>query len=473
MKRPPRVALDELVAVLGSDRVRVDGDEGVTVVPTDVSMVSTVVRWAATHRVAVVPLGGDTGRSGGTRRPPDRPSILLSTARLDRIESVDAGRSTITAGAGVTIEELQDAAAAVGLKFAPDWGARGTATLGGAIATNAGGNNVIRYGTMRRHVLGVEAVLADGRIWDGRRALRKDASGYDLTQLMIGAEGTLGIVTSATVHLVPATPHEQSAFAPLSGLDSLTDLLAMAQRVAGDSLTAFELLSEIGLRRLCTREGLPRPTEVVGDHYLLVKLASVDPVTDRLVEILDRGVAHGHLLDGVVAATPDQESALWALRDGQSAVLAFPELEPSAVKFDVAVPLDHIAAFLTRAEEAATAVAPSATVYGFGHVGDGNIHLMVLPPPDGIDEFAAGRAAVTDAIDHIVLDLHGTLSAEHGIGSLLPDRIGPQKPPIEWEMMRAIKTALDPLDLLNPGKPLPPPPRTAGELTRKTGVNSP
>ena len=452
---PPKDFLDQLADTLGQGAV-LTGHAAV-VRPATTAEVASTIRACAQHGVAVVPRGGDTGLSGGTRMPTERAAIVLSLDRLNAIEAVDPERWTITAQAGVTVEALQEAAAAVDRKFAPDWGARGSATIGGAIATDAGGNNVVRYGNLRDNVMGLEVVLADGRIWDGRRALRKDSSGYDVKQLFIGAEGTLGVVTSAVLKLVPATRHTQSALAPITDLDTLMPLFSLAHVHAPAILTAFELMPEIAIERVRDRYGVGHPIETRAEHYVLVTLASSEPVTDMLTSFLAAAADAGHISDAVIAATPEQESALWFLRDEIPPPRAYPEHHTHGLKLDTAVPIDRISEFITRVSGLAARLTPDALCYGFGHVGDGNIHMMIMPTTDdGIAAFAAERPELQRAVDDLVFELGGTLSAEHGLGTLLRDRVGPQKPPIEWELMRSIKRSLDPADLFNPGKTIPP-----------------
>ena len=423
--------------------------------PNTVAQVAAVVDTCARHGVKVVPQGGNTGLSGGTVVGPDHESIVLSTSRLDRIESIDPDGATMTVQAGVTIEAIQTAAAEHGLQFAPDWGARGTATIGGGISTNAGGNNVVRYGPMRSHVLGLEVVLADGTVWDGLRSLRKDVSGYDVKQLFIGAEGTLGVVTRAVLSLVPATPHTQSAFAAIDGLGRLRELTQLVRRLTGSELTAYELVPDIGVELVCKHYSVARPIATRAEYYVLLKLASTRPVQEDLLTVLDRAATQGLILDAVVAESAAHNDALWFIRD---------ELPPEryyahqkhAIKLDTVVPVDKIGEFIQLVQEVTDELTPGAVCYGFGHVGDGNIHMRVLPVADSaVDHFVANRSLLRRRIDEATWSLRGSLSAEHGIGIELIDRIGPQKPDIEWELMRAIKRALDPNDLMNPGKVVP------------------
>ena len=428
--------------------------------PADRDGVTAAMRWSAERGVVVVPLGGNTGLSGGTAVADARPTIMLSLERLRAIEHVDPDGWTMTVEAGVTIEAMQQAAAAAGRRFGPDWGARGTATIGGAIATNAGGNNVVRYGNLREQVLGVEVVLADGTVWDGLRSLRKDASGYDLKHLVIGSEGTLGIVTRAVVRLHPVTPHEQSALASLRSLDALMELFALVRSHAGDALVAFELMPTDPIRMAVDKFDLVDPLDPPNEFVVLVKLAGAEPVEDRLAGVLAEATRAGLVDDAVVAATPEQEANLWTIRDEINARSLFP-LQHHGLKLDDSVPIQRIAELYRGVEAIAQELAPEAYAYGFGHVGDGNLHVAVVPVDEAdVESFLVARPELVSQLDGLVLSLGGSLSAEHGIGRDLVDRIGPQKPDIEWQLMRTIKNALDPDHRLNPGAVLP----TSGEL---------
>ena len=435
------------------------GEALAVVRPASVEETSLVVQACAAHGVAIVPQGGNTGMSGGAvpaAPGASRPSIVLSMSRMNRIVSVDPDRWTITAEAGATIEAVQKAAAAANRLFAPDWGARGTATVGGAIATDAGGNNVLRYGTMRDNVLGLEAVLADGRVWDGLRALRKDSSGYDLKHLFVGAEGTLGVVTRTVLRLHPATPHVQSALAAISGLDCLMPLLELAEACCGGDVTAFELVPGVGLERVCAKFDLTRPLETHSEFYVLVRLASAEPVSERLGAFLADASERGWVTDAAVAVTEEQETRLWTIRDELPAMRLWDQHE-HGLKMDTAVPIDCFGAYHEEVRRIAKELAPGALAYGFGHVGDGNIHMYVLPTNDDkVQPFLAVRDELQARVDEATFRFGGTLSAEHGIGQLLRDRIQPQKPAVEWDLMQAIKQALDPQHMMNPNRTLPP-----------------
>jgi FAD/FMN-containing dehydrogenase len=369
------------------------------------------------------------------------------------IEEVNPDRFTITAQAGVTIGELQDAARAADRTFAPDWGARGTATIGGAVATNAGGMNVLRYGSIREQVLGLEVVLADGQVWDGLRALRKDNSGYDLKQLFIGSEGTLGIVTRAVVKLHPRRRAQRSAFVALSDIDRLSELHNLALATIPDGLTAFELVPELGVALVCGKyPNVTRPVEAISEWYVLVRVAGQEQVADQLIELLAAGAEAGLVIDAVVAETAAQDANLWTLRDELTPVRL---LDGYILKYDLAVPIDRISELHRGVRQLVEAETPGAVAYAFGHVGDGNLHLSVWPGTAEPERFAARLGRLQAAIDTLTWDLGGTISAEHGIGQELVDRLAGQKSAVELDLMRRIKQVLDPDQRLNPGKLLP------------------
>ncbi len=446
---------EDAAPFLIDERAIFTGPAFAVVRPLTTDEVAAVVKWCANANVAVVSQGGNSGLSGGASPPLDRRSIVLSLTRMNAIESVDIDRSTMTVQAGAIIETVQQTAAANHRLFAPDWGARGSATVGGAIATDAGGNNVVRYGNMRDNIMGLEVVLADGRVWDGLRALRKDSSGYDLKQLFVGSEGTLGVVTRAVLKLWPATPHVQSAFAALTGLDHLMDLFDLSMAIAGPTLTAFELVPEVGLSRVDELFGTGRPIKATADFYALIKLADGAPVTETLTKLFDDASQAGLISDAVIAATPTQEAQLWMIRDELSPTRTYKH-HGVGLKMDTAVPLDRIKDFFESVQSIAAEVTPDALCYGFGHVGDGNMHMMILPLADeDVAEFKAKKPELIRRVDQLTFSLNGTLSAEHGVGLELRDRVAGQKPSIEWELMRAIKDTLDPQGLMNPGKLLP------------------
>jgi FAD/FMN-containing dehydrogenase len=449
------VADDDTASYLIDERKVFVGSAIAVVRPASTAEVAAVMSWCSANKIAVVSQGGNSGLSGGATPERNGDSIVLSLRRMNTIESVDVARSTMTVQAGVIVEAAQQAAAEYDRLFAPDWGARGSATVGGAIATDAGGNNVLRYGNMRDNVMGLEVVLPDGRIWNGLRALRKDSSGYDLKQLFIGSEGTLGVITRAVLKLRPATPYVQSAFAALTSLDALLDLYSVASEVAGDIVTALELVPEVGLARVCEVYGTPRPIGTNAEFYALIKLADRAPVTDTLAAVLETAAERGLITDAVIAASGAQEQQLWMIRDELPPTRIYPH-HGAGMKLDTAVPLDRITDFYTGVSAIAAEVSPKALCYGFGHVGDGNMHMMILPLNDAdLAEFASLKPQLMNRIDELTFAMNGTLSAEHGVGVELRDRVRGQKPDIEWELMATIKAALDPQGLMNPGKLLP------------------
>lgn len=419
--------------------------------PATVDQVADVIVRCRDEEVAIVPQGGNTGLSGGATTALGRASIILSVERLRQIEEVVPDRWALTAQAGATIDAVQEVARAAGRLFAPDWGARGTATIGGAVATDAGGVNVLRYGNMRDNVLGLEAVTADGRIWNGLRALRKDSSGYDLKQLFVGSEGTLGVITRAVVKLHPATPHARSGFASLAGLDHLPALLDLARATASDTLTAFELIPAVGVRRVQQVYGIQPPLEDVAEFSVLIKLADQRPVDDTLASLFGEALHRSLITDAVMAGTLEQEQRLWTIRDELPAYRIF-EHHLHALKMDTAVPIDRIGDYHRAVLEIVDQLVPDSLAYGFGHCGDGNIHMTILPTSDTqLSAFTAAKPELMRRIDALTFDLGGTLSAEHGIGQELLGRIASQKSDVEWDLMREVKRAFDPGGLMNPG----------------------
>jgi FAD/FMN-containing dehydrogenase len=307
--------------------------------------------------------------------------------------------------------------------------------------------NVIRYGTMREQVLGLEVVLADGRVWNGLRALPKDNSGFDLRQLFISGEGTIGVVTRAVVRLHPLPAAHRIAFAALRSLADLDDLLHLARSHAPGALNTFELIPEVGVAQVVERFGVVRPIATVADWYVLVRYSGSEETCDELLAVLERSSHAGLVLDAVVPDTSAQQDNLWLLRDELTATRSFGGF---GVKYDLAVPPDRIEAFLRAASDAVEQILPGCLPYAFGHVGDGNLHFTVLRPGDDAT-LEAVAADLRKAIDRIVWDLGGTISAEHGLGRELRERIVGQKPAVELELMQRIKAAFDPHGVFNPG----------------------
>ncbi len=425
--------------------------------PADTAQVSEIVKICAEARLPIVPQGGNTGLVGGGVPAEDGHSIVLALGRMNRIRSIDPANFTLTAEAGCILAEIQAAADAADRLFPLSLGAEGSCQIGGNLSTNAGGVQVLHYGNMRELVLGIEAVLPDGRIWEGLRTLRKDNTGYDLKQLFIGGEGTLGIVTAATLRLFPKPREIATALVGLPDAAAAMRLFARTREASGDQVTAFELMPRIGvdfaLRHIA---GVIDPLGQPYPSYALIELASSRRAAglEALLEtILEAGLDAGEILDGTVAASESQRKALWLIREG---LVEGQRHEGGSIKHDVSVPVASVATFLERATAAVTARLPEIRVVAFGHAGDGNIHFN-LSQPVGADKAAyLDRWAEFNAIVHeIVAELHGSISAEHGIGRLKRDELTHYKSPLELELMARIKAALDPHNIMNPGKTVP------------------
>ena len=473
-----RSLVDELVSIVGEAGVLLDGDTEAYVVdwgkkftrgraeavvrPKSVDEVAAVVAACHERGVAIVPQGGNTGLCGGSvPLAPDhdeaRTSIVLSLGRMKRIISLDEERATVTVEAGVTIQELQEHCTRSGLLFAPDWGARGTAQVGGGISTNAGGLNVLRWGSLRSQVLGLEVVLPDGRVWDGLRSLRKDATGLDLKQLFIGTEGTLGIVTAAVFSLHPLPEHHRTAFVALPGLDGLLPFFTHVRHEAVDMLSAFELMPDEGIDRV--RANSPHaqhPFVEPSEWYVLVRFSGSDAVDDRLTAVLGSAAEAGLIVDAVVASTPEQDANLWFLRDEVPPIFTF-DANGNRHKFDMAIPVDRVVEFFERAGPIVDDIVPGTRTFGFGHVGDGNLHFNIYPGSTAdIDSFLERGEELRRAVDELTWEFGGTVSAEHGVGQIMRDRVAEQKTDVELDLMRAVKSVLDPTGIMNPGKVIAP-----------------
>ncbi|MDH3293282.1 MAG: FAD-binding oxidoreductase [Acidimicrobiia bacterium] len=456
------VPSDDHQRYLVDERRRIRADAWAVVRPGSTEQVAAVMELCAGHDVAVVPQGGNTGLCGGSVPQPgsSRPTLVLSTSRLNRIRDLNPVRATATVEAGVTIQAVQEAAAGADLLFGPDWGARGTAQIGGAISTNAGGLNVIRWGGLRRQVLGLEVVLPDGRVWDGLRPLYKDSSGVDLKQLFIGAEGTLGVVTAAVVALQARPADHHSALVALPDIDTLLPFFTHVRGRANELLSGFELLPAEGIARaVADVPSLQAPTLAAARWYALVRYSGDDGTDDRvaqaLTDVLAAAADRSLITDAVVAATPVQEQNLWYLREELPSGRRFDE-RGRRHKFDIAVPVDMIPPFIRRADTVVDQVVPGVRTYIFGHVGDGNLHFSLYPGPDAdLDRFDDAGAELVSAVDRLTWEFGGSISAEHGIGQEMRARLVGQKSDLEFELLARLKNTLDPQGIMNPGKVLP------------------
>ncbi len=429
-------------------RGRWPGSTPLLALPSTLEQTSTVVRLCAQAGVAITPQGGNTGLVGGQI---PQGEVLLSTERLRRVRETSPHDDAITVEAGVTLAEVHAAAEAAGRSFPLSLASEGQATVGGLISTNAGGTAVLRYGPMRDLVLGIEAVLPDGTPFSGLKRLRKDVSGYDLKQLLIGAEGTLGVVTAATLKLFPLLTSRAVAVAGADRLDAVLDLLALAKAESGGGVEAFELIGrtgvEIAVRNLpAVRDPLAAPWP----WLVLIELASGAPgASEAAMQRLLEGAMAGELIgDAVVAQSDTQARAFWALREGQSAAQ---RPEGQAWKHDCAVPVSQVPTFVEQASAAARRLAPGCRVVAFGHVGDGNIHFDVLPPTaaDGAAHLRR-QAEGSREIHDLAVALGGSISAEHGLGRLKSEEALRYKSAAEITAMRAIRQALDPNRIMNP-----------------------
>ena len=420
--------------------------------PASTGELAELVRICAEENVAIVPQGGNTGLCGGAS-PTGESQVVVSLSRMNKIRSVDPVNFTMTVEAGVVLQTVQAAAESVDCLFPVSLGAEGSCQIGGNISTNAGGTGVLRYGNTREQVLGLEVVLPDGRIWDGLRALRKDNTGYDLKQLFIGGEGTLGIVTAAVLKMYPRARDQQTAFCALKDLPSSLALLGRARNASGDQVTGFELVPRIGLEMGCALvPGVIDPLAEPYEWYALIELSSSRPdagLTDILEGLLGEAIEAGEVLDAVVASSLEQRKALWKIREG------IPEAQKKAggsIKHDVSVPVASVPLFIERASRAVETALEGVRVVPFGHLGDGNIHFNLSQPVGADKEAFIGRWEEMNRIVHdIVVGMQGSISAEHGIGRLKKGELAHYKSSVELDLMRKIKQALDPNGIMNPG----------------------
>jgi FAD/FMN-containing dehydrogenase len=419
--------------------------------PGSTEEVAFVVAECARAGVPVVPQGGNTGLVGGG--VPHR-GIVLSLARLDKVREVDAVNATMTVEAGCILKSVQEAAEAAGLLFPLSLASEGSCRIGGNLATNAGGTGVLRYGNARELTLGLEVVLADGRVWNGLKGLRKDNTGYDLKNLFIGCEGTLGIITAAVLKLFPKPRTRVTAFI---GCPSPQAALAVFERlrdVAGPQLTAFEYMPHFGVEIVLKHgPGAVRPLAADHHSYALIELTSPEenaPLQEVLEAVLGAAMEEGPVEDATIGASESQNRALWRLRELLSEVQG---LEGGSIKHDVAVPVSRVAEFIEVASAACEREMPGIRVCAFGHVGDGNVHFN-LSQPVGMDRgaFLAEWERFNRLVHDIVHDMGGSISAEHGIGLIKRDELVRYKDPVALDLMRTLKRALDPHNILNPGK---------------------
>ncbi len=422
--------------------------------PASTSEAAAVVQLCAAAGVPLVPQGGNTSLVGGSVPWEHGAEIVLSTQRLNHVRAIDPLNYTITVEAGCLLTDVQRAAAAVNCFFPLSLGAAGSCHIGGNIATNAGGLNVLRYGTARDLTLGLEVVLPDGQVWDGLRALAKDNSGYALKHLFIGAEGTLGIITAAVLKLFPQPKYVYTAMCAFPRIEDALTLLSHARAASGDSVTAFELIPRLGLVFVLRHlHGITDPFTTPWPWYVLIELSTANPTAGLKTvfeSILERALIAGVIGDAVIADNMERTAALWRIREG---LLEAQKREGGSIKHDVSVPISRIPEFLTRATAAVTAALPGVRVCAFGHVGDGNIHFNLSQPPAMDRETFLGKWLPINRIVHdIVITMGGSISAEHGIGRLKREEMARCKGSAELDVMRKIKKTIDPNSIMNPGK---------------------
>ena len=427
--------------------------------PASTEQVAQLVRLCAEFAIPIVPQGGNSGMCGGATPDESGTAILLSLRRMNVIRRLDPATREAVCEAGVILQTLHEAAAAEGLRFPLTLGGKGSATIGGLVSTNAGGTQVLRHGSMRAQVLGIEAVLADGGVFDALTPLKKDNRGFDLKQLLIGSEGTLGIVTAATLRLLPALADRAVLWAGIASVADAPRLLAHAERIAGDALEGFEIMPRHSLEAVLAHvPGSRNPLAEPHAWHVLIELAAdathANALPTLAQKLLESAFEAGLVEDATIAANEAQAEAFWLVRD---------EIAPAeralgpAMQHDISVPVAAMADFIEQTAPQIEARFPGSKVVAFGHLGDGNVHYHVLAPEGAVrGRWEDGEGKV---ISHLVHDLvtqwKGSISAEHGIGQLKRDELGRLGDPVQLQLMRSVKQALDPHGLLNPGKLVP------------------
>ncbi|MCC7459314.1 MAG: FAD-binding oxidoreductase [Nitrospira sp.] len=466
--------LDDLRGAVGAAQVLVDGDlsayeldwrrrwhgKALAVVrPGSTAEVARVVQRCAAHGTSVVPQGGNTGLVGGGVPDASGRQVLLSLARMNRVRAIDAANATLTVEAGCVLKALQEAAAQAGFLFPLSLAAEGSCTIGGNLATNAGGTQVLRFGNAREQCLGLEVVTAHGDVWDGLSGLRKDNTGYDLRDLMIGSEGTLGIITAATLKLQPLPAAQATAFVACGTLADCVALLQLARQRLDAALTGFEVMGRVALDLVAQQfPQLPRPLPGAAWTVLLeaADAESEAAVRGRFERLLQAALERGVAADAVLAESVAQARALWHVRESIPLAQAQAQEGPN-IKHDISLPVSAIADFVAHTDAALQAAYPGSRLVNFGHLGDGNLHYNLQPAPgrDAQRFLEQEEDAVNRIVYDAVLARGGSISAEHGIGVLKLHELQQRKSPVALAMMRAIKQALDPHGTLNPNRVLP------------------
>ena len=430
------------------------GESPLVLRPAYTQEVAAILKLANETATAIVPQGGNTGLVGGQSPRPGRGEIVLSLSRLNKIRSLDPVGQIMVAEAGVVLAQAQQAASDKDLMFPLSLGSEGSCQIGGNLSSNAGGTAVLAYGNMRQLCLGLEVVLPDGEIWNGLRSLKKDNTGYDLRDLFIGAEGTLGVITAAVLKLFPAPRGHETVYAAVDSPETALRLYRLAQDHCGASLTGFELMPRIGIE-FTTRhiEGVRDPLGEQHPWYVLIDISSgqsQEAARAMLEGLFVAADEKGLIRDAVVAETEAHRQAFWKLRESMSWAQ---KPEGGSIKHDISVPVARVPEFLARADRAVLKVMPAARIVAFGHMGDGNIHYNISQAPgEDTQAFLARWTEMNRIVHAIVLELDGSISAEHGIGQLKRDELAAIRSPVEMALMHRIKDAFDPKGIMNPGK---------------------
>ena len=444
--------VEDVAQYVTEERNLFQGHSPLVLRPGSTAEVSAICKLANQHKIAIVPQGGNTGLVGG--QTPHHGEVVISLRRMDKVRDIDTQSNTMTVDAGLVLQTAQQRASEVDRLFPLSLGAEGSCTIGGNLSTNAGGTAALAYGVAREMALGLEVVLADGRVLNALSKLKKDNTGYDLRDLFIGAEGTLGIITAATLKLFPKPRAVETAFVGLKSPDDALKLLQIAQSEAAGSLTSFELLAEICID-FCVRHGsdIRDPLQQRHPWYVLFEVSSArDDARATLEAILERGLDDGVIDDATIAANGAQRTAFWKLRE---VISPAQKPEGGSIKHDVSVPVAAVPAFIAEAGVAVVKLIPGSRPVPFGHLGDGNIHYNVSQPIGGdMADFLGRWHEVNAVVFDIVMRMGGSISAEHGIGVLKRDELPGVKDKVAIEVMRGIKAMLDPHGIMNPGKVL-------------------
>jgi FAD/FMN-containing dehydrogenase len=432
------------------------GETPLVLRPSTAAEIAALVRICAETGTPIVPRGGNTGMTGGGHPHKGGGEVILSTERLNRIRDIDPLNDTINVEAGVVLADIQRAAEGVDRLFPLSLGAEGSCQIGGNLSTNAGGIRVLRYGNARAMVLGLEVVTGDGEIWDGLRALRKDNAGYDLKHVFIGAEGTLGIITAAVLKLSPLPSDRQTALVEVADPQAAVALLARLRGAMGDVVSAFELIHRNCFTLATTTLGHADPMPGQGLWRVLLDVAGQDApgsLREPLEDVLGAALEAGLVSDAIVAASEAQADAIWKIREDQAEVQ---RQAGKGIKHDISVPVARVPEFILRADAALEQGYPGHVTCSFGHLGDGNIHYNPLKPPNWETErWVAETGRINRIVHDIVAELGGSITAEHGVGRLRMAELMHYKSPVEVGLMRRLKRAFDPANILNPGKVLP------------------